>query len=233
MIGTLDDVHHERLWRICDALVSGGGARAAMVCDASTGSILVCVGDATAAGAVSGVEALGPGERVVHGDGGEFYGVDIPGGALLAVLHDQDAVERVRAAAAKAVGEAAELIAHLPPPPPWPHVHAGDEKVASTGTPMPPAAKKPASRAGPLRKKRRAARAAPASKKKRAAKAAPARKQTRAAKPALARTKKRAASTPRRKPAPPSRKTAPKMRPAPKKKKGPAKKARPSRKRPR
>ena len=155
MIGTLDDVHHEQLWRICDALVSGGSARAAMICDASTGSVLVCVGDATAAGTVSGVEVLGPGERVVHGDGGEFYGADIPGGALLAVLHNRDAVDRVRAAVAKAVGEAAELIAHLPPPPPpppWPPV-LPEVHAARTA----PARKKkgPASKARPSSKHRR------------------------------------------------------------------------------
>ena len=48
MIPVLDDEHHERLWRICDTLVSGAGARAALLCDESNGSILVSVGDATA-----------------------------------------------------------------------------------------------------------------------------------------------------------------------------------------
>lgn len=127
MIGSLDDAHHERLWRICEALVSGAGARAAMVCDASSGAVLVCVGDATGRGSVSGVEPLGPGAQVVHGDGGEIYGVDVPGGALLAVLHDRDVVEQIRAAAVTAVAETAHLLAHLPPPPPplpWPPVHS-------------------------------------------------------------------------------------------------------------
>ena len=125
MILYLDDQHHERLWRICDALVSASGARAAMVCDAASGAVLVSVGDASAAGNVAGVEAIGPGERVVHGDSGQIYGVDIPGGALLAVLHGAQDLDRVRAAAARAVADAADLIAHLPPPPPpppWPPV---------------------------------------------------------------------------------------------------------------
>ena len=149
MIGTLGDGPHERLWRICQALVSGAGARAAMVCDASSGAVLVCVGDATGRGSVSGVEPLGPGEQVVHGDGGEIYGVDIPGGALLAVLHDREVVERIRAAAMTAVAEAADLIAQLPPPPPpppWPpvppHLHDQEESAARKRAPGRPAAAK-------------------------------------------------------------------------------------------
>lgn len=114
MIGYLDDEHHERLWRICDALVASSGARAAMLCDAESGSVLVSVGDASSQGAPTGVEALGPGERLVRGEGGQIYGVDVPGGALLAVLHDGPALDKVRAAAGQAVAEAAELIAHLP-----------------------------------------------------------------------------------------------------------------------
>ena len=157
MIGYLDDDHHERLWRICDALVSGAGARAAMVCDASTGAVLVCAGDATASGDVSGVEALGPGERLVHGDGGEIYGVDIPGGALLAVLHDREAVELVRAAAVAAVAEATDLIAHLPPPPPpppWPPVHQADARVAGKNAPKRKAAGKKKPAPAPRKKRR-------------------------------------------------------------------------------
>ena len=65
MIPYMNDDDHERLWRICDTLVSGAGARAALLCDESNGSILVSVGDATASGAVSGLETLGP--RVTGG----------------------------------------------------------------------------------------------------------------------------------------------------------------------
>ena len=159
MIGYLDDDRHERLWRICDTLVSGAGARAAMVCDASTGAVLVCVGDASARGAVSGVEALGPGERLVHGDGGEIYGVDIPGGALLAVLHDAEAVEQVRAAVFAAVVEATDLIAHLPPPPPpWPpvhpQVHTGGAQRSGKNAPRRKAASKKKPAPAPRKKRR-------------------------------------------------------------------------------
>src|SRR5207244_12464101 len=77
VIPRLDDDQHERLWRICDALVSGAGARAAIVCDAANGSVIVSVGDTTAAGAATGVQLLGPGERVVHGASGQIYGVEI------------------------------------------------------------------------------------------------------------------------------------------------------------
>ena len=125
MIPHLDDDQHERLWRICDALVSGSGARAAIVCDAANGSVIVSVGDTTAAGAATGVQLLGPGERVVHGASGQIYGIDIPGGALLAVLHEPAMLENVRAAAGAAVRQAADLLASLPVPPPEPvHVHA-------------------------------------------------------------------------------------------------------------
>jgi hypothetical protein len=123
VIRILSDEHHERLWRICDALVSGSGARAAMVCDAASGAVIVSVGDTSAAGAVSGVEALGPGERVVRGASGQIYGVDVPGGALLAVLHDPAALESVRALAAEAVHDTADLLASLPQPPAPAHDH--------------------------------------------------------------------------------------------------------------
>jgi hypothetical protein len=115
VIGPLSDEHHERLWRICDALVSGAGARAAMICDTSSGEVLVSVGDTSATGAVSGMDALGPGERLVRGEGGQIYGVDVPGGALLAVLHEVGALDNVRALAAEAVHDAAELLASLAP----------------------------------------------------------------------------------------------------------------------
>lgn len=113
MIPYLDDAHHERLWRICDALVSDSGARGAVICDAATSVVLVTVGDTSGAGTVAGVESIGPGERVVRGGSGQIYGVDIPGGALLAVLHEPDVLERVREASEKAVEEAAELFAEL------------------------------------------------------------------------------------------------------------------------
>lgn len=124
MIGFLSDAHHERLWRICDSLVSGAGARAAILCDATNGAVLVSVGDTSAAGAVSGVEALGPGERLVRGEGGEIYGVDVPGGGLLAVLHHAGGLEQIRLSVAQAVQSAAELIAMLPPPRPEVPLHA-------------------------------------------------------------------------------------------------------------
>ena len=134
MIPHLNDDQHERLWRICDALVSGAGARAAIVCDAANGSVIVSVGDTTAAGAATGVQLLGPGERVVHGASGQIYGADIPGGALLAVLHEPAVLERVRAAAGEAVRQAAELLASLPPPapPPREHVHAQPARKPKT-----------------------------------------------------------------------------------------------------
>jgi hypothetical protein len=159
VIPHLSDEQHERLWRICDALVSGSGARAAMVCDAASGSVIVSVGDASAAGAVSGVEALGPGERVVRGAGGQIYGVDIPGGVLLAVLHDAPALEGIRAVSAEAVHDVAELLASLPPSPsPEPahdHSHATATTTATKTATAPrrratkskPAPKKPAKRA--------------------------------------------------------------------------------------
>src|SRR5205814_10198097 len=85
--------------------------------------ILVSVGVAPASGAVSGVQTLGPREVAMTGSGGEIYGVNVPGGAILVVLHDAAVRDQVRASAAKAVQNAADLIAHLPPPPPppvWP-----------------------------------------------------------------------------------------------------------------
>jgi hypothetical protein len=46
-----------------------------------------------------------------------MYGVDVPGGALLAVLHDKEKLDRVRRAAASAAAKAGELIKDLPPLP--------------------------------------------------------------------------------------------------------------------
>jgi hypothetical protein len=126
----LDDENHERLWRICDAVVQAG-ARAALICDESNGAILVAVGDASAQGVAPQLEPLGAGRFAAAGSAGEIYGVNVPGGALLVVLHEPGAREAVRAAAASAADAAAGLIANLPPPPPppaWPpdvheHVH--------------------------------------------------------------------------------------------------------------
>jgi hypothetical protein len=129
VIRYLSDEHHERLWRICDSLVTGAGARSALLCDESTGAILVSVGDASASGSVSSsqVQRLSPKEFAVAGEAGQIYGVNIPGGAILAVLHDAGLLEQVRAVAAEAVHDVAELLASLPTPPPEPahgHVHA-------------------------------------------------------------------------------------------------------------
>ena len=210
MIGFLNDEHHERLWRICDALVTGAGARAAMVCDASTGAVLVCVGDATGRGSVSGVEPLGPGEQVVHGDGGEIYGVDIPGGALLAVLHDRDVVEQIRAAAVTAVAAAAELVAQLPPPAPASaSVHSHHGHAAPESAPASPAAakKRAAAKKAPAKKraaakkapaKKRAAAKKPRAKKQAAAKKAPAKKRAAGKKPPAQKAAKRKPARPRR-----------------------------------
>lgn len=144
MIGYLTDEQHERLWRVCDALVSGAGARAAMVCDAANGAVIVSVGDASARGAVSSVEALGPGERVVHGEGGHIYGVDVAGGALLAVLHDEGALEKIRAAAAEAVMQTSALLAELPPPLPQREAHAHHVHAHEPGEPAKKQARKAA-----------------------------------------------------------------------------------------
>ncbi len=153
----LSDEHHERLWRICDGLVSGAGARAAMICDADGGAVLVSAGDSSGSGAVAGIEPLGPGERVVRGAGGQIYGVDIPGGALLAVLHDVPALESVRALAAEAVHDIGELLASLPPAPAEPahdhaHAHAHPQET-SRQKPR----KKPAKRKAVVSGKRRVA----------------------------------------------------------------------------
>ena len=158
----LDDEHHEKLWRICDALVSAG-ARAAMICDALSGSVLVSVGDADAPGSVSRVERLGAHEKLIHGDGGQVYGVDIVGGGLLAVLHDADALEKIRGAATKAADQAGEILTHLPPAParpawpPAPHDDHGHPVRKRTAK-----AKKKAAKPKAVPKKKK-----PASKKRR------------------------------------------------------------------
>ena len=163
MIPHLDDDQHERLWRICDALVSGSGARAAIVCDAANGSVIVSVGDTTAAGAATGVQLLGPGERVVHGASGQIYGIDIPGGALLAVLHEPAVLENVRAAAAEAMRQAAELLASLPPPTPpqTEHVHPHEPPKPKTKKKTTTKRKPAASRSRSTKKKGSAKKAKP------------------------------------------------------------------------
>ncbi|MFN2549356.1 MAG: hypothetical protein ABR567_18185 [Myxococcales bacterium] len=131
MIPYLNDEDHERLWRICDQLVTQGGARAAVLCDAENGSVVISVGEAGATGSVAKVEVLAPGEHLVHGSAGEIYGVDVPGGGLLAVLHDPPALEKVRAAATEAVRNMANLLASLPPPQaPMPEAHVHEPTPA-------------------------------------------------------------------------------------------------------
>jgi hypothetical protein len=203
VIGFLSDEHHERLWRICDALVSGAGARAAMICDTSNGEVLVSVGDTSATGAVSAVDALGPGERLVRGEAGQIYGVDVPGGALLAVLHEVGALESVRALAAEAVHDTAELLASLAPAGhdhDREHDHARETQSARAPRKKPPP-RYQASGLGPQASGSRKASSAP--------------------------SRKSAA----RKPPPPKRKPVAKRNAASRNKKGPARKLKPSRKR--
>jgi hypothetical protein len=38
MIRHFSSEEHERLWRICDGLLAASGARAAVLCDATTGA---------------------------------------------------------------------------------------------------------------------------------------------------------------------------------------------------
>jgi hypothetical protein len=202
VIGFLSDEHHERLWRICDTLVSGAGARAAMICDTSNGEVLVSVGDTSATGAVSGVDALGPGEQLVRGEAGQIYAVDVPGGALLAVLHEVGALDGVRALAAEAVHDTAELLASLAP------------RYQASG--LGPQASGPRNQASGLR---------PQASGSRNASSAPSRKFTTRKKPA---PKRKPAAT--KKPAP-KRKPVAKRKPASRKKKGLGRRLRPSRKR--
>jgi len=154
LIPYLNDDDHERLWRICDELVTKGRARAAIVCDAENGSVVISVGDTGATGAISNVQMLAPGERVVHGEAGQIYGVDVPGGALLAVLHDPPALETVRSAAAEAVRNMANLLASLPPPPaPQPHTHEAPKPKTKKRTKPKTKKKGSARKAKPVKKK--------------------------------------------------------------------------------
>jgi hypothetical protein len=218
MIGWLSEDDHERLWRLCDGLVTGNGARAAMLCDAGTGTLLVSVGEAGGEGKISGVDSLGPGERLVRGEAGHVYGVDVPGGAMLAVLHDEGTLHHVRTAAAVVVVEAAQLLreaAERPAPPPAPgpeHAHAHGEHfhggpaetqapAAQEPAPQRPRARKPPSRKPPVRR--------PAPKARAARKAAP--KQSASKKPASRKpaAKKAASKKASRKLRKPSKKRAP------------------------
>jgi hypothetical protein len=159
VIRYLSDEHHERLWRICDALVSGSGARSALLCDEANGAVIVSVGDASASGSVSEVHRLSAQEFAVEGEGGQIYGINIPGGAMLVVLHDAGALDHVRAAAADAVHDVAELLASLPPEPPaHDHSHTTATTTATatataTATTTATATQRPAAKSKPAPKK--------------------------------------------------------------------------------
>jgi hypothetical protein len=117
LIRALSDEEHEAIWRILQALLQSSGARAALLCDAASGALLVSVGDATAQGEPDKVRALSPRERVVSGAAGQMYGVEVPGGALLAVLHGKRDFDRVRRAAAKAARETGAVLRAEKAPP--------------------------------------------------------------------------------------------------------------------
>ena len=110
MIRRLTDEEHEKLWRICDSVLARSGARAAVLCDAATGAPLVSVGDTAAQGDADEIRVLGRRERLVRGPAGQMYGLDIPGGAMLAVLSDDGALDKVRKAAATASRQAAAVL---------------------------------------------------------------------------------------------------------------------------
>jgi hypothetical protein len=114
MIRRLNDKEHEKLWRICDGLLARSGARAALVCDADTGAPLVSVGDTSAEGEADEVRVLGRRERLARGPAGQMYGIDIPGGAMLAVLHDDALLAKVRKASATAARQAAAILRSKP-----------------------------------------------------------------------------------------------------------------------
>jgi hypothetical protein len=120
MIRRLTDEEHEKLWRICDGLLARSGAQAALLCDAETGDPLISVGDTSAAGDADEIRVLGRRERLVRGPAGQMYGIDIPGGALLAVLSAAGALAKLRKAAAAASRQAAAVLRAdgEPKPPP-------------------------------------------------------------------------------------------------------------------
>ena len=114
MIRRLSDDEHEKLWRICDGLVTRSGARAAVLCDAATGAPLVSVGDTSAEGNPDEIRVLGRRERLVRGPAGQMYGLDIPGGAMLAILHDDGSLAKVRKEAVKAARDASAILRGAP-----------------------------------------------------------------------------------------------------------------------
>lgn len=103
----------------CADLLARSGARAAVLCDATTAEVLATAGDASGEGEVAETERLSEHETVVRGSGGDLYGVDVPGTMLvLAVLHDGTRPLEVRLetmAAAAAIGEAVAPAEVKPP----------------------------------------------------------------------------------------------------------------------
>jgi hypothetical protein len=81
-----------------------------VLCDLATGTPLVSVGDTSAQGDADEIRVLGRRERLVRGPAGQMYGLDIPGGAMLAVLSDDGALDKVRKAAATASRQAAAIL---------------------------------------------------------------------------------------------------------------------------
>ena len=114
----LNDDEHLKLWHLCNRIVvEVPGARAAMLCDARDGNVLISIGETDQSGTPTGVSKLGPNERLVKGALGNVYGIDLPNDFMLAILHDEAALETVRASVARAGAEFAEVLA---PPAPVP-----------------------------------------------------------------------------------------------------------------
>lgn len=157
----LNNDEHDKLWHLCNRIVvEAPGARAAMLCDATDGNVLISIGDTGQSGAPTGVTALGPGERVVNGPQGDVYGVDLPNAFMLAVLHDGGALEAVRAAVHRTTAEFAAVL--LPPAGKPPANKAAPKKRApppakKRATKKKAAKKKPAKKKAPARKKAGAA----------------------------------------------------------------------------
>jgi len=161
----LSNDEHDRLWHLCNrVVVEAAGARAAMLCDARDGNVLISIGETGQSGAPTGVTALGPGERVVDGPQGNVYGVDLPNDFMLAVLHDAGALEAVRAAVNRATAAFAELL--LPPAVVLPEKKPKKRRAPAKkkAAPGPKAKKK---KPAPPKKKARAARAKPKQKARR------------------------------------------------------------------
>ena len=165
----LNNEEHEKLWHLCNrVVVEAAGARAAMLCDARDGNVLISIGETNQSGAPSGVTTLGPHERVVQGSLGNVYGVDLPNDFMLAVLHDESALEAVRAVVSRVTSEFAEML--TPPkeelvaqPPRHDHGAASAKK-------KPVRRKKPAAKKAAAKKKAPARKRAGAPKKKAAKK---------------------------------------------------------------